>query len=216
MADIPAAVRARALSFHEAEPSPGSVVVFRACEPSAPLSVAVRDSSGAWLFDCRLDWGPWEHVRAQLIGMGASVLVIDPASPAAPADPDVEAALALSAAASPGPWEPYFTVHGDPFVVPSARPWPSSQIAAVSTSPSDYGRADAVFVAGARHLVPELAEEVARLRGELRGLRVRQANEALQGFLDLGSDDQRYLIESEPDLLDQLRAVLGVRPRDRA
>lgn len=56
-------------------------------------------------------------------------------------------------AATPGPWQAYFTVHGDPFVVPAARPYPTSAIATVSTAPNDYGRANALLLAAAPDLL---------------------------------------------------------------
>lgn len=77
--------------------------------------------------------------------------------------PDIEAIAARAAAASPERWEPYFTMHGDPFVVEEG--WgPSRQdigggsrmIATVSTSPEDYGRANADFIGHARQDVPQL------------------------------------------------------------
>lgn len=61
-------------------------------------------------------------------------------------------------ATTPGPWLPYFTVHGDPMVVPASTPYPTSRIADVSTAPDDYGRANAVLIAHA----PTLAEIVCR------------------------------------------------------
>ena len=50
--------------------------------------------------------------------------------------------------ATPGEWRAYFTVNGDPFVVygDSALPL-THQIAKVSVSPADYGRADAIHIA---------------------------------------------------------------------
>lgn len=41
-----------------------------------------------------------------------------------------------------GDWQPYFTVHGDPMLVPVERPWPTSRIADIGTEPADYGRAN--------------------------------------------------------------------------
>jgi len=58
--------------------------------------------------------------------------------------------------ATPGPWRAYFTVHGDPYVVPSARPYPTSAIATVSTAPDDYGRANALLLAAAPDLLAML------------------------------------------------------------
>lgn len=52
-------------------------------------------------------------------------------------------------AATPGPWEPYFNMHGDPFVVPSTMPYLTSRLCDVSIAPSDYGRDNAIFIAQA-------------------------------------------------------------------
>lgn len=60
----------------------------------------------------------------------------------------------MSADSTPGPWEAYFTIHGDPMVVPSCMPYPTSRIADVSIAPDDYGRANAILIAQA----PTLAE----------------------------------------------------------
>lgn len=56
---------------------------------------------------------------------------------------------------SPGPWSPYFTTHGDPYVAQSGRP---AFGMVVSTSPDDYGRADCRFIASARDDVPALLD----------------------------------------------------------
>jgi hypothetical protein len=68
-------------------------------------------------------------------------------------------------AATAGPWQPYFTTHGDPYVVDHTG-WLTRQIAQLSTAPEDYGRANAIFIAHARSDVPALltiAEAAAEL-----------------------------------------------------
>lgn len=79
---------------------------------------------------------------------------------------DRDAIRAREQAATPGPWEPLFTVHGDPFVVPACTPYPSRQIAAVSVAPEDYGRADAEFIAHARKDIPTLLDALEAAEAE--------------------------------------------------
>lgn len=57
-----------------------------------------------------------------------------------------------------GPWEAYFNVHGDPFVVPSAHPYLTHRICDVSKAPADYGRANALLLAAAPDLLAALIE----------------------------------------------------------
>lgn len=72
-------------------------------------------------------------------------------SSSAPAE--LEALRELSDAASEGPWHPYYTVHGDPYVVTDrVAPW-SSIVATVSTEPQDYGKANAAFIVAAVNYV---------------------------------------------------------------
>lgn len=66
-------------------------------------------------------------------------------------------------ALTPGRWVPYFTVHGDPFVVPESRQFPTSALATVSTAPSDYGRRNAVLMAAAPDLLAALQEVFAAI-----------------------------------------------------
>lgn len=50
-------------------------------------------------------------------------------------------------------WSPYFTVHGDPYVVSDPdRPF-FSIIASVSTDPEDYGRSNTLLLAAAPDLL---------------------------------------------------------------
>lgn len=81
---------------------------------------------------------------------------------------NLDAIEARANAATPGPWEPYFTVHGHPHVVRAGQ---SIWGVIVSISPDDYGRADCEFLAAARSDVPALVAEVRRLRAENRNLR---------------------------------------------
>jgi len=53
----------------------------------------------------------------------------------------------LCEAATPGPWEAYWTQHAEGMVVPSSMPYPSSRIAEVSSAPEDYGRANTLAIA---------------------------------------------------------------------
>jgi len=66
---------------------------------------------------------------------------------------------ALLEAGTPKPWSPYFTVHGDPFVVMDLRRPMTTIVARVGTAPDDYGRADARLLA----LAPSLAAFVLSL-----------------------------------------------------
>lgn len=68
-------------------------------------------------------------------------------------EPDARAVLQLAidlidreASRATGDWQAYFTVHGDPMIVPTARPWPASRIADISTAPADYGLANCVLI----------------------------------------------------------------------
>ncbi len=74
---------------------------------------------------------------------------------------DVAAVRARCEAATAGPWEPYFTVHGDPFVVSGRFLFPGDILATVSIAAEDYGRADALFIAHARTDVPALLDRLA-------------------------------------------------------
>lgn len=54
---------------------------------------------------------------------------------------------------TPGPWFPYFTVHGDPMVVTDlARPY-ATTVAKPSVSPDDYGRANTLLLAAAPEML---------------------------------------------------------------
>ena len=53
---------------------------------------------------------------------------------------------ALAEAATPGPWEPYLNMHGDAYVCEKGRKL-FGVIAHASSSPDDYGRANAEFIA---------------------------------------------------------------------
>lgn len=46
----------------------------------------------------------------------------------------------------PGEWEPYYTSHGDPYVVEAERGM-FGVVATVNTAPADYGRDRAAFIA---------------------------------------------------------------------
>ncbi|MEO7836631.1 MAG: hypothetical protein ABIS21_03190 [Acidimicrobiales bacterium] len=82
---------------------------------------------------------------------------------------EIAAIAARADAATPGPWVPYFTVHGDPYVTQPNR----GQFGmVVSTARDDYGRADCQFLAAARTDVPALVAEVRRLRAFVQRLRL--------------------------------------------
>lgn len=99
---------------------------------------------------------------------------------------------ALAEAATPGPWEAYFTQHGDPFVSEAGRGWfgaltvepgeDDQQLgiaARVATGPADYGRANCLFIAAANPaVVMALIDELAEYRalGPLPSLRVAIAH----------------------------------------
>ena len=57
---------------------------------------------------------------------------------------------------TPGPWEAYFSVHGDPSVCTDANRPAFTKVCDVSTSPSDYGQANCRLIAAA----PALLESV--------------------------------------------------------
>lgn len=61
-----------------------------------------------------------------------------------------------SSAHTPGPWHAYFAVHGDPYVLTDPeRPY-FSEVAKVSTSPEDYGRANTLLIAAAPQMLDAL------------------------------------------------------------
>lgn len=107
---------------------------------------------------------------------------------------DDDGLRALAVAATPGPWAPYFTSHGDPMVVLADRGWFGAItdpivdddvglgiMARVSTSPSDYGRANAEYMgAVGPDVVLGLLDEVSALRQQLAGTQpVIEAAEAV-------------------------------------
>jgi hypothetical protein len=100
------------------------------------------------------------------------VSAVQPARPAP--RPDIEAIAARAAAATPERWEPFFTRHGDPYVVEEG--WgPGRQdigggsrtVCDVSTGPPDYGQANAMFIGHARQDVPDLVAYVLALEKRL-------------------------------------------------
>lgn len=90
-------------------------------------------------------------------------------SPVSDAEPmgDIARLRTLAQAATPGPWVPYFTVHGDPYVLgrPADRGgrdpiFPQDIVATIATGPADYGRGDAEFIAAARDAVERLCNQL--------------------------------------------------------
>jgi hypothetical protein len=84
--------------------------------------------------------------------------------------PPIEDIAARLAATSPEGWEPYFTRHGDPYVVEKGwGPGRSDigggcrEVCSVSTSPPDYGRANAIFIGNAKADVAALLDYIAHL-----------------------------------------------------
>lgn len=73
---------------------------------------------------------------------------------------DLDALQALADAATPGPWEAYYTLHGDPMIVPASNGYPSARIADVSVAPADYGRANCEWITAAVNAVPKLITEI--------------------------------------------------------
>lgn len=56
----------------------------------------------------------------------------------------------LGKAATPGPWFPDYTTHGDPFVCLDSARSRFTQICKTDTAPVDYGRGNNAFIAAAR------------------------------------------------------------------
>lgn len=110
---------------------------------------------------------------------------------------DLEAIEKRADAATPGPWHPYFTLHGDPFVVDDSGSGLAGQVCALSVAPDDYGRVTAEFIAHAREDVPALVAEV-------RGL--REANERWKS----GSERLRQQLRDVDTALDRFQRPLGV------
>lgn len=63
-----------------------------------------------------------------------------------------------------GDWEPWFNIHGDPYVVEKDRgQW--ATVATVSTCPEDYGRARAQFIGTmSPNVVIDMIDELLRRR----------------------------------------------------
>lgn len=81
----------------------------------------------------------------------------------------------MADAATPGDWRAHFTIHGDPMIVhrdATRGSWPTHRIADVSTSPDDYGRANALLLGAlggpvlARALAVHMRATVERHRGQ--------------------------------------------------
>ena len=109
---------------------------------------------------------------------------------------DLDAIEVLCVAATPGRWEPYFTIHGDPHVTQVGR-GAFGVVASIATSPGDYGRANAEFIAAARTDLPALVAELREARTQLaksdaRGMNAEAELDALlaqrQAALDLCED----------------------------
>lgn len=66
-----------------------------------------------------------------------------------------------------GRWVAHFTTHGDPHVVEEGGRGLFGHVASVGTSPDDYGRARALYLAAVSPaVVLELLDELDRLAGE--------------------------------------------------
>jgi hypothetical protein len=79
---------------------------------------------------------------------------------------DLDEIEARANAATPGPWEAYFTLHGDPMVVEQGQ-GPFGAVTLPSTAPDDYGKANAEFIAHAREDIPALVQRVRELEQTL-------------------------------------------------
>lgn len=101
---------------------------------------------------------------------------------------DERRALAEAATEFCRSWLPYFTVHGDPMLVPVDKPYPGGRIADISVSPSDYGKAIC------EHLGACSPDVILADLDELEALRAE--NERLRQHLDG--------IDGENDILEQL------------
>lgn len=60
---------------------------------------------------------------------------------------EIDRRLGLAAAATPGPWHPHFTIHGDPSVVRDVERFAFTKVCDVTVSPDDYGRANTAHIA---------------------------------------------------------------------
>lgn len=127
------------------------------------------------------------------------------------------ATLAEQAAARAGQdWQAHFTVHGDPMLVPRDRPWASSRIADVSTSPADYGRANCILLgaSGPSHwgAVAELLREVARVHSDGHECPGGDSADQFTGFYRTDSDGDLETCPTVAALLplaDQIIRDLG-------
>lgn len=156
--------------------------------------------------ELREGWGIYEAGMGDSLALQSAALqsVSGPSGlTGQPAAPEVvERARALLAMIDPsGPWEPYFTIHGDPYVVDPTSPNPFNfgRIAEVCVSPADYGRANAEFIGAAPTLVADLLALVAAtpLDEQLRDV-VRMAIESLKGHgLDSIRDSLKDALDTE-------------------
>ena len=125
-------------------------------------------------------------------------------------DTSTEAVLALAAAATPGPWAPYYTVHVDPFVVPEGD-GPGGAIANVSTAPPDYGRANCEWLGRAPGIALALVAERDEARAE--NGRLRAENERLRVVLAANTayEDTPCRFDHHGDCQEHLRGDIDGR-----
>lgn len=79
-----------------------------------------------------------------------------------------EAKLGARGDAGAGRWDAYYTTHGDPYVVEEGGRGLFGHVATVGTSPEDYGRARALYLAAVcPAAVLELLDELDRLAAKI-------------------------------------------------
>jgi hypothetical protein len=85
---------------------------------------------------------------------------------------DVDLIQATLDASTPGEWGAYFNTHGDPYVIELGHGHPlMHRICDVATSPSDYGRSNAMLLGQSKEWLTELVAEVRELREDLKTTR---------------------------------------------
>ena len=145
----------------------------------------------------------------------------------------VEQLRQLEQAATPGEWQPYFTGHGDPYVVGGERHggpiFPQDIRAEVSKAGDSYGRADAELIAAARNALPALLDiaEAAQAveAGDVDALLhiggpVEHRGDLYDtpGCFDVMGDyqeDARYILPARDKLIDQALSAALSRLDDR-
>lgn len=116
-------------------------------------------------------------------------------------------------AASDTPWHAFYSLQGDPFVVPADSPLRSRQIAMVSVAPADYGKANCEAIAHAPTDIAALLADLDAAEAEVS--RLIEINNGAEQY-NRGIEAERDAVRAEL-AADQRRtqAVLDVAQAER-